>query len=205
MGSPPVTSGAPALLYKPPPPVRPPYFRPLPINPPLPTSHDLAFVMSVTPREGLTLGDTFTVTLRITNREARRVTGIAAAVNIGDGALVDVINAQGGALDQICGGAGANPCRHYGVEWRGMSIAARGVVARSVTVKVLDFACLGGGDFQHLVYGTLVGPVLHGYNGGSYRVWYENGPEDLLRATGDRSVLDRARGARGQCVSESVA
>ena len=50
----------------------------------------------------------------------------------------------------------------------------------------------------------LVGPVLRGFNGGSYRVWFENDPEDLVRATGNRSVLDGAGGVRGQCVSESV-
>ena len=136
------------------------------------------------------------------------VTGVGAAVNIGDGAVVAVVAAQGGQPDRVCDGHDVSPdtppCRDYGVGWRGLTIAPHGVVTRSLTVKVVDFACRGGGDFQHLVYGTIVGPVRRGFNGGTYRVWYQNDAEDLVRATGSRTVLDAARGARGQCVSESV-
>ncbi len=201
-------SPTPAPQYVPPRPVGPPFFVPNRPNPPLPNSPNLAFEMSVAPRDGLTLGGILTVTLRLTNLDARRVTGVGAAVNIGDGAVVAVVAAQGGQPDRVCDGHDVSPdtppCRDYGVGWRGLTIAPHGVVTRSLTVKVVDFACRGGGDFQHLVYGTIVGPVRRGFNGGTYRVWYQNDAEDLVRATGSRTVLDAARGARGQCVSESV-
>lgn len=164
--------------------------------------------MSASPVIQLGVGDRFTITITITNREPRALRDVGASVLVGDGATVRVVDLDGGVVNEVCDGhdpSSLQPvCRSYGAEWRNLAIEPRGKEVRTLTIEIVDFACPGGGDFQHLVYATLTGPVRRGFNGGSYRVWYENEPEDYAGRRGDRTDVGSLPGARGQCVSETV-